>query len=84
MDVRSAIRRFLSENFYVEADDALLPDDASLLESGVVDSTGVMEVVAFLEEELGVVVEDTELVPENLDSVRAIEALVARKRAGAA
>jgi acyl carrier protein len=82
MDIADLIRAFISANFYVEPD--ALADDASLLEQGIVDSTGVLEVVAFLETEFGIEVRDEDLLPQNLDTVAAITGYVARKRAAAA
>ncbi len=79
MDIRDQVRTFISGTFYV-ADPALLPDDASLLERGVVDSTGVLEVIAFIERTFGVTVTNTEMRPDNLDSIAKISAFVARKR----
>lgn len=81
-DYSSPIRAFLLKNFYV-ADAAALRDDTSLLEAGIIDSTGVLEVVAFLEADLGVVVEDEEMVPQNLDSVGAMVAFVTKKKGAA-
>lgn len=52
----------------------------SLIESGVVDSTGVLELIEFLEEEFGITVEDSETVPENLDTIDRVVAFVLRKR----
>jgi acyl carrier protein len=80
MDDRSKIRQFLLTNFYVP-DPALLGDEASLLDHGIVDSTGVLEVVAFLEDTFGIKVADTEMVPDNLDSVARIAAYVEGKKA---
>jgi acyl carrier protein len=54
----------------------------SLLTSGIVDSHGVMELVAFLEERYGVSIDDSDLTPENFDNVASIEAFVERKRNG--
>lgn len=78
-EVRKAVRAFIVENFYVQ-DEAALTDDASLLDAGIVDSTGVLEVTAFLEANLGIRIEDAEIVPANLDSIDAIVAFVGRKR----
>lgn len=80
-DVRARIRSFIGDNFYLSGP---LVDDASLLDEGVIDSTGVLEVIAFLEREFSIAVEDAEMLPENLDSVERIEAFVRRKteRAG--
>ena len=77
---KTRVRAFILENFYV-TDVMSLADDVSLLERGIVDSTGVLEVTAFLETEFGIRVEDAEIVPENLDSIAAIAAFVSRKRA---
>jgi acyl carrier protein len=74
-----ALRAFIIENFYVTEPDRLRDDD-SLLRQGIVDSTGVLEVVAFLEKSFGIAVDDTEILPENLDSIAAMAAYVERKR----
>jgi acyl carrier protein len=76
------LRGFITENFYVP-DPTQLTDDASLLDSGVVDSTGVMEIVTFIEGEFGIKVEDTEVVPDNLDTIGRVAAFVERKRGAA-
>ena len=75
--VRERIRRFISETFFV--DDC--SDSASFLRTGIIDSTGMMELVLFLEQEFGVTVADRELVPANLDSIERVAAYVERKRA---
>lgn len=79
MDISARVKEFVTANFYVEP--ASLADDASLLEQGIVDSTGVLEVVSFLEAEFGIEVGDEELLPENLDTIGRISAYVARKKA---
>ncbi len=79
MTTAERIRQFITTNFYV-ADPAKLADDASFLDQGIIDSTGVLEVVGFLEEGFGIVVGDDEMLPENLDSVRNLTAFVERKR----
>ncbi len=81
--IRDSIKRFISENFFVSLPDTL-GDSTSLVESGIVDSTGVLEVVAFLEESFAIKIDDAELVPENLDSIGGMVALIARKRSAAA
>lgn len=78
------IRTFLADVFFLGADPATLPGDRSLIDSGIIDSTGVFELVAFLEERYAIRIEDDELVPEHLDSVDNIVAFVARKRGGVA
>jgi acyl carrier protein len=79
MDTAQAIRAFIVKNFYVP-DVATLSDATSLLDSGTIDSTGVLEVIAFLERDMGIEVKDAEMVPDNLDSIERIAAFVARKR----
>ncbi len=74
------IRQFIFENFLFDADEADLDNDASFLEEGIIDSTGVLELVEWLEEEFGFKIEDEELIPENLDTVNLIAAFVQRKK----
>lgn len=83
MTTIDAIRGFILTNFYVPERIALT-DDTSLLELGIVDSTGVLEVTAFVESEFGIAVDDHEIVPTNMDSIRAIAAFVETKSARAA
>lgn len=78
-DISLAVRRFIGENFLFRDDGDAITHDASLLDAGVIDSTGVLELVCFLETEFGIEVGDDELVPENLDSIRAITGYVGRK-----
>lgn len=78
-EIKERIRRFVTGNFYVP-NPAELGDDVSLLDAGIIDSTGVLELIGFLEDDLGVKVEDAEMLPENLDSVARIAAFVGRKR----
>ncbi len=78
MEIRRQVRDFVAANFYV-SDPASLLDEASLIEHGIIDSTGVLEMVSFIEEKLGITVEDDELLPENLDSIERICAFIARK-----
>lgn len=76
------IRRFVIDNFMYGEDDRALKSDDSFLANGTIDSTGVLELVAFLERQYGIQVEDDELVPENLDSIARLVAFIGRKRAG--
>ena len=76
--VRHQIRSFIVRNFLFDQDQGFA-DDASFLDNGIIDSTGVLELVAHLEATYGVKVNDDELVPDNLDSVDAIVAYLDRK-----
>ena len=82
-DVKQAVRQFLLDNFLMGSS-ATIADDASFMRGHVLDSSGFMELVLFLEESFGVKVVDAELMPENLDSLENIQAYVARKRASPA
>jgi acyl carrier protein len=79
MALNQQIRDFVTSNFYV-ADPKSLEDRTSLLDQGIIDSTGVLEVIMFIESTFGVTVEDSEMLPENLDSIERIAAFVARKQ----
>jgi acyl carrier protein len=79
-DIAGRVRTFLVDSFLLGDDDGFANDE-SLLDSGIVDSTGVMEVVSFLEETFAIGVDDDELVAENLDSVDRLAAFVQRKTA---
>ncbi len=79
-DARQQLRSFISANFYIP-DPASLADGESLLEHGIIDSTGVLEVISFIEETFGITVDDDEMLPENLDSIDRIVAFVQRKQA---
>lgn len=79
MNIKEQVRTFVTTNFYV-ADSSSLDDTASLLDRGVIDSTGVLEVIFFIEETFGITVEDSEMLPDNLDSIERISNFVARKK----
>ena len=81
MPLRDVIRKFIHGNFIRDEGDSL-GDEDSLLEKGVIDSTGVLELAAFIEEKYGFRVEDEELVPENLDSIRNVVEFILRKTRG--
>jgi acyl carrier protein len=82
-DIEQQIRDFIAENFMFRAGLSDIAADESLLEAGIVDSTGVLELVAFLETAFGIAIGDDDIVPENLDSIGALTAFVAGKLGGA-
>ncbi len=84
MQISADIRDFLVENFLYGRDDGALRDDVSLLESGLVDSTGVLELVSFVEEKYGITVKDSELVPDNFDSIDKLAGFILKKTREAA
>ena len=75
----SEIKAFIVSNFLFGQEGGGLADDQSFLETGVIDSTGLLELVSFVEQRYGIAIADRELVPENLDSLRNISQFVARK-----
>jgi acyl carrier protein len=83
MNVQDRVKQFIVENFYVP-DAADMGDDTSLITRGYVDSTGMLEVIAFLEHEYGISIADTEMTPGNLETIGRIAKFVAQKQAAAA
>ena len=84
MDVREEIRSYIIENFLFGDTEPLTGDGISLLDNGIIDSVGVMEMVAFLEGDLGLSIDDSELVPENLDSIDNLVRFVQTKKGAVA
>ena len=80
MDTSDKLRTFIKQNFYA-ANKLQLGDEDSLLDRGIIDSTGVLELVGYLESEFKVKIEDDEIVPENLDSVANLCRFLERKGA---
>ncbi len=81
ISTETLIQNFILENLLFTDDASQLPVNASFLEEGIVDSTGVLELVMFVEETFDVTVEDEEIVPENFDSVAQLTRYVRLKRA---
>ena len=79
MSIEKQVREFILENYLFTDDESALDNDDSFLEKGILDSTGILEVIYFIEEEFEVKVDDNEMVPENLDSVKNIVGFVASK-----
>ena len=77
-DLKAKVRGFIVENFLFGDEDGV-KDDTSFLDEGVIDSTGILELVSFLEEEFSIRVEDEELVPENLGSINSVVAYLTKK-----
>jgi acyl carrier protein len=78
------VRTFLADIFFLGDDPASVPGSKSLIGSGIIDSTGVLELVCFLEEQYGISIADDDVVPENLDTVDRIVRFVERKLPAAA
>ena len=81
--IKDSVRAFIVENFLFGDATQAPADDASLIENDVIDSTGVLELVAFVEERFGIAMADADIVPANLDSLDRIAAFVAARSAKA-
>jgi acyl carrier protein len=79
MTIDTQIKQYVAENFLFTDDGYQFSEDASFLEEGIVDSTGVLELVMFVEETFDIAVQDEEIVPENFDSVSYLAAYVRHK-----
>src|SRR5262249_22840001 len=79
-DVEARIRAFIPENFMIGQDATALGSEDSFLDSGIIDSTGVLELISFLEEAFGIQVEDEEMIPSNLDSIANLQRFIASKQ----
>jgi len=84
MDVTTEIRSFIFENFLYGDESRELKVDDSIYESGIVDSTGVLSIINFIEERFNLSVGDEEIIPENFDSIARIAAYIGRKLGGMA
>lgn len=80
MDVEKQIRGFVEQYFTARKGKTDITDDESLLDSGLIDSAGIFELVGFLEKEFGIEIDDTEIVPENFDSISTLAGYVRSKQ----
>ena len=78
MDIREQLRQFIIENF-LYGQKQVFGDEDSFLDQGIIDSTGVLELVSFIEEHFGIAVRDTDLIPDNLDSIQRVTKFIQRK-----
>jgi len=80
--METTIRQYILENFLFTDEESALDVNDSFMEQGIIDSTGILEVIQFVEERFGIQVEDEEMIPENLDSVANLVKFVSQKTAG--
>lgn len=81
MSTEETMRNFILENYLFTDDQSALSNSDSFMEKGIIDSTGILEVIHFLEDEMDIAVEDEDMIPENLDSIDKIVAFVNTKKA---
>ena len=79
MSTEEKLRGYILDNFLFTDDQSALSSEDSFMEKGIIDSSGILEIIYFLEEEFRVQVEDDEMIPENLDSVNNLVAFVEKK-----
>lgn len=82
MQQRHQIKKFVLENFMFSDDQTAIADDDSLIRGGIIDSTGIHELIFFLEDEFKLVIVPEEMVPANFDSISSVDQFVTRKLAG--
>ena len=76
------LRAFVTDNFLFGQSDGFLTDDTSFLESGIIDSTGMLELIGFVERTFRIRLDDDELIPDNLDSIAKLAIFISRRQAG--
>jgi acyl carrier protein len=81
MSIREDLRNYVLANCLFTDDGSRLNDTDSFLETGILDSTGILEIILFIEETFGIKVTDEEMLPDNLDSIDCLVAYVTRKQA---
>lgn len=80
LSIETQIRNYILENFLYTSDQGKLKNTDSFLEDGIVDSTGILELLVFVEETFGIKVEDEEVVPDNFDSVERLTRYICMKK----
>lgn len=81
-EVQKSITEFVKSNFLMSSNMVKFSNDDSFMEKGIIDSTGVLEMVAFIQQTFGININDDDLIPENLDSVNNITAFIRKKKVG--
>ena len=80
LEIENRIRKFLMDNFVLGEQLDQLGFDESFLENGVVDSTGILELVFFVEDQFGIQIDTSEVLPENFDSINRLTTYIRRKQ----
>lgn len=80
-NLKKNIRAFMLNNFLLDADESALADDASFLDQGIIDSTGILELINWIEDTFSIQISDEEMLPKNFDSINKILAFIETKTA---
>ena len=78
-EIKTKVRDFIAETFLIGEEKDSFDDSDSFMATGIIDSTGILEVISFLETEYEMTIEDDEMTPSNLDSVNNLVNFVSRK-----
>lgn len=81
MDTETTIERFIVDEIMLADSSTKIDPDDSLISSGVLDSLALLRLIAFIEEQFGIIIEDSEVVPENLETVNDIKTFIEQKKA---
>ncbi len=84
VSITAQVKRYILSNFLFTEDESALAEDASLVGQKIVDSTGVLELIMYIEDTWGIKIADEEMVPENLDTVERIARFIERRQASPA
>ena len=79
---RQRIKQYILTNFLFSSDDSAVGDQDSLVRGGILDSTGIYELIMFIEEEFKFTIAPEEMIPDNFDTLEVIEAFIDRKLGG--
>lgn len=81
-ETQEQVRNFVVENLLLGEEEESFSNSQSFLDSGLIDSTGILEIISFLEDEYDITIQDDEMIPENLDSVERIVAFLQKRKSG--
>jgi acyl carrier protein len=79
INTKTLIRNFICKNFLINSSSTVFSDEDSFTEKGIIDSTGVLEIVQFIQTSYGLRLNDNEIIPDNLDSIQKISSFIKRK-----
>ena len=79
VDIKQDLREYIINNFLFGDEDNSFNDDDSFMENSILDSTGILDIILFIEEKYGIKIEDNEILPENLDSLNNLEKFIKTK-----
>lgn len=79
MSIEKKLRQYVLNNYLFTDDESALVNEDSFLERGIIDSTGILEMISYINKEYNVVISDDEMIPENLDSINNMVAFITRK-----